>query len=61
MRSFSTTGCPETRVGRHATLGSEVRQLEMELQYLVFDLYGLPPGEVQLLRTTAPPLEAQRV
>jgi hypothetical protein len=27
----------------------------MELQHLVFDLYGLTPDEVQLLRSTAPP------
>jgi hypothetical protein len=26
-----------------------------KLQHLVFDLYGLTPEEVQLLRTTAPP------
>jgi hypothetical protein len=29
--------------------------LEIELQHLVFDLYGLTPEEVQLLRSTAPP------
>jgi hypothetical protein len=34
---------------------SRVSQLEIELQHLVFDLYGLTPEEVQLLRTTAPP------
>jgi hypothetical protein len=34
---------------------AETRRLEIELQYLVFDLYGLTPEEVQLLRTTAPP------
>ena len=34
---------------------AKIRQLEIELQHLVFDLYGLTPDEVQLLRSTAPP------
>jgi hypothetical protein len=34
---------------------TKIRQLEIELQHLVFDLYGLTPDEVQLLRSTAPP------
>jgi hypothetical protein len=34
---------------------AETRRLEIELQHLVFDLYGLTPEEVQLLRSTAPP------
>ncbi len=31
------------------------RQLEIELQHLVFDLFGLTSEDVQLLRSTAPP------
>jgi len=34
---------------------NRISQLEIELQHLVFDLYGLTPDEVQLLRSTAPP------
>jgi hypothetical protein len=34
---------------------AKIRQLEIDLQHLIFDLYGLTPGEVQLLRATAPP------
>ena len=34
---------------------TKTRQLEIKLQHLVFDLYGLTPDEVQLLRRTAPP------
>ncbi len=34
---------------------AKMRQLEIELQRLVFDIYGLTPEEVQLLRSTAPP------
>jgi len=34
---------------------AKTRQLEIELQHVVFDLYGLTPDEVQLLRSTAPP------
>jgi hypothetical protein len=34
---------------------AKIRQLEIELQHLVFGLYGLTPEEVQLIRTTAPP------
>lgn len=34
---------------------AETRHLEIELQHLVFDLHGLTPEEVQLLRSTAPP------
>jgi hypothetical protein len=34
---------------------AKIRQLEIELQHLVFDLYGLTPDEVELLRSTAPP------
>jgi hypothetical protein len=38
-----------------APLLTKIRQLEIELQHLLFDLYGLTPDEVQLLRSTAPP------
>jgi len=34
---------------------AKIRQLEIELHHLVFDLYGLTPDDVQLLRSTAPP------
>jgi len=34
---------------------ARMRQLEIELQHQVFDLYGLTPDEVRLLRATAPP------
>jgi hypothetical protein len=34
---------------------NRISQLEIELQHLVFDLYGLSPEEVELLRSTAPP------
>jgi hypothetical protein len=34
---------------------AKIRQLEIELQHLVFDLYGLTHEDVQLLRSTAPP------
>ena len=33
---------------------AKIRQLEIKLQHLVFDLYGLTTDEVQLLRSTAP-------
>jgi len=36
-------------------LRKEVRRLEIELHHLVFDLYGLTPDEVRLIRETAPP------
>ncbi|MEO8601713.1 MAG: TaqI-like C-terminal specificity domain-containing protein [bacterium] len=32
-----------------------ISRLEIELQHLVFDLYGLTPDEARLLRSTAPP------
>lgn len=34
---------------------AKARQLEIELQYRIFDLYGLTQEEIQLLRSTAPP------
>jgi hypothetical protein len=34
---------------------NRVCKLKIELQHLVFDLYGVTPDEVQLLRSTAPP------
>ena len=34
---------------------NRISQLEIEWQHLVFDLYGLTPEEVQLLRAIAPP------
>ena len=43
------------QVAQLRPLLAKIRQLEIELQHLVFDLYGLTPEEVQLLRTTAPP------
>jgi predicted amino acid dehydrogenase len=33
---------------------AKIRQLEIELQHMVFDVYGLTPDEVQLLRSAAP-------
>jgi hypothetical protein len=46
---------PTCQVAQLRPLLAKVRQLEIELQHLVFDLYGLTPEEVQLLRSTAPP------
>jgi len=43
------------QVAQLRPLLAKTRQLEVELQHLVFDLYGLTPEEVQLLRSTAPP------
>lgn len=43
------------QVAQLRPLQAKIRQLEIKLQHLVFDLYGLTPEEVQLLRTTAPP------
>lgn len=34
---------------------TEIRRLEIDLQHQIFDLYGLTPEEIHLLRTTAPP------
>ncbi len=42
------------QVARLRPLLAKSRHLEIELQHLVFDLYGLTPEEVQLLRATAP-------
>ncbi len=44
-----------TRLAALRPLLAKIRQLEIELQHLVFDLYGLTPEEVQLLRSTAQP------
>ena len=38
-----------------APIFAESRQLEIGLQQQIFDLYGLTPDEVRLLRATAPP------
>ena len=43
------------QVGELRPILARMRTLEIELQHLVFDLYGLTPEEVQLLRSTAPP------
>jgi len=43
------------QVAQLRPLPVKIRRLEIELQHLVFDLYGLTPEEVQLLRSTAPP------
>jgi hypothetical protein len=43
------------QVAQLRPLLAKIRQLEIELQHLVFDLYGLTPEDVQLLRSTAPP------
>ena len=34
---------------------TRISQLEIEIQHLIFDLYGLTPDEIELLRSTAPP------
>lgn len=43
------------QIGQLIPALTEVRALEIELQQLVFELYGLTPDEVHLLRSTAPP------
>jgi transposase len=49
------------RRGRMRELLKKVYRLEIELHHKVFDLYGLTPDEVQLLRETAPPRDPLRL
>lgn len=37
---------------------TKTRQLEIQLQHLVFDFYGLTPEEVWLMRSIAPPRDS---
>lgn len=45
----------ERSVSELMPIQGELQRLEIELQHLVFDLYGLTPDDVRLLRSTVPP------
>lgn len=52
-KSLSEEFCKSRNIVR--PIQREIRRIEIELHHAVFDLYGLTPEEVRLVRETAPP------